>query len=362
MTAVAESMTSAEEQTASPSPEKIKKTRELSLRIKITAMFVALFTLVFAVVAFWVVQFSASSAQERLEAQLFVSVQGLADSIDKDTFAELIATVPAVPDPNEDSGFGYPDSPLYEKIAEQLLFARQILDDSGTYTWYKDPTDGKLYSAVSSGYLLEPQYGYRYKVPTSVYDNETTQQRMEQGLTETTFDLEFSNTLGTWISAYTPLIDSNGNTVGGVGQDIALSYVQEIRSKAVSQVLPVLLGIYVVLVVLVWLLASSIVRPIKRLTAASSRIAEGEYDLDVALMATGRLRDEISTLADSFAVMATKVAERERSLRVEVKRLKVEIDSAKRAESVSAIVDSDDFAQLAERAAKMRNRMREDKE
>jgi hypothetical protein len=58
--------------------------------------------------------------------------------------------------------------------------------------------------------------------------------------------------------------------------------------------------------------------------------------------------------------MASKVAERERSLKVEVKRLKVEIDSAKRAESVSAIVDSDDFAQLAQRAAEMRKRMREE--
>jgi len=37
-------------------------------------------------------------------------------------------------------------------------------------------------------------------------------------------------------------------------------------------------------------------------------------------------------------------AKRERSLKLEAKRLKVEIDSAQRAESVSAIVDNEDFA------------------
>ena len=60
--------------------------------------------------------------------------------------------------------------------------------------------------------------------------------------------------------------------------------------------------------------------------------------------------------------MSKKVAERERSLQVEVKRLKVEIDSTKRAEAVSAIVDSEGFADIAQRAAEMRKRMNEPRE
>jgi nitrate/nitrite-specific signal transduction histidine kinase len=127
-------------------------------------------------------------------------------------------------------------------------------------------------------------------------------------------------------------------------------------------VLPVLLGVYIVLVVLVWLLATRIVRPIRKLTVESSRIADGDYDLDLGSITNARIRDEISTLAATFAVMSKKVAERERSLQVEVKRLKVEIDSTKRAEAVSAIVDSEGFADIAQRAAEMRRRMNEPRE
>jgi HAMP domain-containing protein len=346
---------------ASPAekPSEAKKSRRLSLRVKITGLFVALFTLVFAVVAFWVVQFSAQTAQDRLASELTNSVEGAAETINAAAFAELVATVPAVRDPSQDSGFGYPDSALYEEVAAELYDAFRVVD-AGTYTWFQDPVDGQLYTAASSGYLRDPQSGYRFKVPLDTVAGPETYELMTRGLTETTMEPAYTDAFGSWMGAYTPILDADGNSVGGVGQDFSLSYVDEVRSKATSQVLPVLFGIYLILVVLVWLVASSIVRPIKRLTGASIRISEGEYDMDVDSLAHSRLRDEISTLAESFGVMASKVAERERSLKVEVKRLKVEIDSAKRAESVSAIVDSDDFAQLAQRAAEMRKRMREE--
>jgi HAMP domain-containing protein len=340
-------------------PSEAKKSRRLSLRVKITGLFVALFTLVFAVVAFWVVQFSAQTAQDRLASELATTVEGAAETIDAVAFAELVSTVPAVPDSTNDSGLGYPDSPLYGAIAAEL-YDIFLLADAGTYTWFKDPVDGKLYTAVSSGFLRDPQTGWTYKIPMDTVLGASTYELMSQALTQTTAEPAYTDAYGSWMSAYTPILDADGNSVGAIGQDISLTYVDEVRSNATSQVLPVLLGIYLILVVLVWLVASSIVRPIKRLTGASIRISEGEYDMDVDSLAHSRLRDEISTLAESFGVMASKVAERERSLKVEVKRLKVEIDSAKRAESVSAIVDSDDFAQLAQRAAEMRKRMREE--
>lgn len=338
-----------------------KKSTNISLNIKITALFVALFTVVFVGVAFWVIQFTGQTAQDRLQSQLVSSVEGIAKTINAQAFNELVTTVPAVLDPANESGFGYPDSPLYLGIAEGLFDIRTVLG-AGPYTWFEDPTDGKLYTAVSGGYLVDPQVGYRYKIPLDQVAQPATYQLMTQGLTETTIEPAYTDAYGSYMGAYTPILDVNGNSVGGVGVDFELAYVNEVRSKAVSSVIPVLVGIYLVLVVLVYFVASRIARPIKQLTGAATRIADGEYDLDVSALSDKRIRDEISTLAESFGVMASKVAERERTLRVEVKRLKVEINSAKRAESVSAIVDSDDFAQLAERAAQMRSRMREDQE
>ncbi|MBU6311205.1 MAG: HAMP domain-containing protein [Actinomycetales bacterium] len=333
----------------------------ISLRIKLVVLFAGLFTIVFVGVSIWVVQFAAQAAQERLAQQLRGQVEGAAKAVDAATFAELVATVPAVPDPADKTGFGYPDSPLYREVALTLFNAFQVTG-SGTYTWFKDPADGQIYTAASSGYYRDPQTGYRYKVPLSDVAGPSTYAFMDQGLTQTTEEPAYTDAYGSWMSAYTPILDANGQSVGGIGQDISLDYVSEVRSKAISQVLPVLAGVYVILVILVWVLASRIVRPIRRLTVESGRISEGDYDVDLDALSHTRIRDEISKLADSFSIMSSKVAEREQSLKVEVKRLKVEIDATKRAEAVKAIVDTEGFADLAERAAQMRKRMTEDRD
>jgi hypothetical protein len=337
---------------------KVMRDVYISLRIKLVVVFVALFTIVFLAIAIWVLQFSAQSAQDRLAQQLMGQVEGVAQTVDGDAFAELVATTPAVLDPAEETGFGYPDSPVYAEIAQGLYDAFRVTG-SGTYTWYKDPQDGQMYTAVSSGYYREPQTGYRYKIPLDQVTEPSTYALMDQGLSVTTEEPAYTDAFGSWMGVYSPILNSSGVSVGGIGQDISLEYVSEVRTKAVQQVLPVLLGIYVILVLLVWLLASRIVKPIRRLTVESSRIAEGDYERDLDSISRARLQDEISTLASTFAVMAKKVAERERSLQVEVKRLRVEIDSTKRAESVQAIVDSEGFAEIAQRAAEMRKRMNE---
>jgi methyl-accepting chemotaxis protein len=330
----------------------------VSLRIKLVVVFVALFTVVFLAIAIWVLQFSAQSAQTRLAQQLMGQVEGVAQTVDGDAFAELVASTPAVLDPSEESGFGYPDNPAYAEIAKGL-FDAFLVTGSGTYTWFKDPADNQLYTAASSGYYREPRTGYRYKIPLDQVTEPSTYALMEQGLSATTEEPAYTDAYGSWMGVYSPILNSSGAAVGGIGQDISLEYVSEVRANAVRQVLPVLLGIYVILVLLVWLLASRIVKPIRQLTVESSRIADGDYHRDLDLLSRPRLQDEISTLASTFAVMAKKVAERERSLQVEVKRLRVEIDSTKRAESVKAIVDSEGFAEIAQRAAEMRKRMNE---
>jgi hypothetical protein len=57
--------------------------------------------------------------------------------------------------------------------------------------------------------------------------------------------------------------------------------------------------------------------------------------------------------------MAQQVAAREQSLTREVKRLRVEIDEAKRDAAVKEITESDFFADLTVKAKEMRRRMRE---
>lgn len=113
------------------------------------------------------------------------------------------------------------------------------------------------------------------------------------------------------------------------------------------------------LLLLVLLVSTWLTRPLKRLTAATTRIAEGEYDVDLSGVTNTRIPDELATLAERFALMVDKVRTREKKLSQEVTRLKVEIDSSRIEEAVAEIVESDFFAGIAEKAASMRSRMKE---
>ena len=99
-------------------------------------------------------------------------------------------------------------------------------------------------------------------------------------------------------------------------------------------------------------------RPLARLTAATRRIADGEYDLDVRSIVKSRFPDEMYELGQSFAIMAEKVAARERHLTKEVQRLRVEIDQAKREEAVQEITSTDFFEDLSGKADQLRAALR----
>ncbi len=182
--------------------------------------------------------------------------------------------------------------------------------------------------------------------------------RMEQGLTTMTNEPAYTDDFGSWISTYSPILDEDGQSVGAIGVDYPLTYVTSVQADVQKQLYPVLGISYVVLLALVLVLSTSLTRPLKRLTAATERIAAGEYDLDVQALVRTRFPDEMYTLAESVSTMAAKVGARERSLTREVQRLKVEIDAVKREEAVKEITESDFFSDLTSKAADMRRSFR----
>ncbi len=336
-----------------------KHIMHFAMRWKLLTAFAAAFTIIFVFIAIYVLQFSSQNARTRLEDQLLTIALGASATIDKPQFEELIATVPPQPDPSNPFGLGYPDSPLYEAQATYLYKIHVLSGEALPYTYFKDPADGKLYAAASSGYGLDPQIGYTYKVPTGETNTATTNDYMEKGLVAPVLQPAYTDAYGTWMSAYAPIMNLKGETIGGVGVDYPMTYVDEVVSDVQRRLFPVLIGSYVLLLGLVLALSTALVRPLRRLKDAARRVADGEYELDVRQLVSTRFPDEMYELADAFGDMAEKVGARERSLSQEVQRLKVEIDHQKRAEAVKEITDNDSFLDLTKRAAEMRKRMRE---
>jgi HAMP domain-containing protein len=113
---------------------------------------------------------------------------------------------------------------------------------------------------------------------------------------------------------------------------------------------------YIALFAMVYLISSVLTDPIIRLSDAAERVGEGDYEQDFSRLFQGRLPDEIDALAGNFAIMVSKVYQREQNLRRQVEALKIEIDDARRGVQVSEIVETDFFRELQAKAAQMRSR------
>jgi GAF domain-containing protein/HAMP domain-containing protein len=112
-----------------------------------------------------------------------------------------------------------------------------------------------------------------------------------------------SDDMGTWISAYAPIVNTDGKNVGVFGFDIsAKSLVDAERNMLVTSIvlmalaLPIFAGIG-------WVLGSRLARPIVELTNGVNRITSG----DLAHRVEIKSGDEIEALADSFNTMTARL-------------------------------------------------------
>ncbi len=308
------------------------------MRWKLLTAFAAAFTVVFVFIAVWVVNYASNNAMKRITGQLLQITEGAARDLSPNRLAE-VAALPADSDPAK--------SKAYRRVSDDLDSVRATNPSVQPYTYMVE--NGELVFLVSTA---------EFKEPVSKTVPPETLEYMDAGLRGTTFEPENTDAFGTWISAYSPIVNRQGETIAAVGMDYSIAYVEQVQSEARAQVFPVLAVSYVLLILLVLLVSTLLVKPIRRLTVATRRIADGEYDLDLnGVGPRSRFSDEMSDLAESFEVMAKKVAERERALTREVQRLRVEIDATKREETVREITETDFFADLAAKAEDLRGRM-----
>jgi CheY-like chemotaxis protein len=100
-------------------------------------------------------------------------------------------------------------------------------------------------------------------------------------------------------------------------------------------------------------------RAVADLTRAAEAVEKGDFDADVLGRVAGRT-DALGTLARVFDRMAREVQARERQLRQEVQRLKVEIDQARKDDHVKEITEDGFFRELQQKAAGLRRRFRKE--
>jgi sensor histidine kinase YesM len=115
------------------------------------------------------------------------------------------------------------------------------------------------------------------------------------------------------------------------------------------------IGVLVAAILLSLLLARSIAFPILDVTESATKIESGKWDeAQLDKLSTKKGGDEISRLSRVFSSMAKEVRSREEKLQQRVQELEIFIDETRRDKEIAAIVDTDFFSDLTEKARKMR--------
>ncbi len=321
----------------------------LSLRTKLLIGFSLLFTAVFAIAFYWFYSFASEMALNRIKEDATQIIKSAVAGVNIDEFISLVQNVPV-------AASGYPDDPRYWDHVNWLGTIHKIEPRAFLYTWIADPKQpGYVYFIGSNGALEPPPRGgatymYHYKASDA----------MIKGLQETTYRNNFQpyqDQWGAWgLTIYTPLKDSNGVSVGGLGVDFRADYIATVQQAIKKTVFGAFAVTYLGLFLLVWFFSAGFTRSIVSLAHLAENVGNGDYGQDFSTLSKGRLHDEITTLASNFAVMVSKVDQREQSLRREVEFLKIEIDENKRRLQVAEIIESEFFKELQIRAENMRAR------
>lgn len=335
----------------------------VSIRLKLLIIFLLLFAVAFAGVFIWFYNFATDLALNNLRNDLRATALTAAADIDGDAHSRLYAS-------------GQIDDPTYTEIAEFLRSVKRANPKAaGMYTYLQLPgesdqvrlvvsaalppgvepsvRDAALAAERLSGCAIQPlsrpEMGQAYDWDAGLSPTMLAGFR-EQGAEDKLWADEWGN----WLSGYAPIRNSAGEAVGAVGVDMCAADVIQLQNTIRRTALPVLGATLLILAAVVFLVAHSVTRPVIALTRAADCIGRGDYEQDLSSLHSGKIRDEVSTLASVFELMVGKVYEREKKLKEQVAELQIIIDETKRQKQVEEITESDFFYELQEKARVLR--------
>lgn len=156
-----------------------------------------------------------------------------------------------------------------------------------------------------------------------------------------------------------PVLDSAGRVVCAMAVRFAVGDLYRVIGFWRERSWAVLLGAYAGLLLLFSFISWRFSAPISALAREVQGARDGNYARPLAGLGSGRLRDEVSTLAEVFEDLLSRVQQREQRLQQHIQELRIEIDQAKKERQVEEIVASESFQDLRAKARAMRQRRAE---
>ncbi|MBN1487056.1 MAG: HAMP domain-containing protein [Anaerolineae bacterium] len=322
----------------------------ISLRFKILLGFTLLFSIVFALAFYWFYTFATQQAMYQIQADLTNTLNAAIVGLDGDEFDALARE-------GEPNAEGFSDDPRYWNQLDWLDTVHNIEPRAFLYTYVKGTNTNEVLFINDSTVKNNP---YPDRTPPKFLESYISAGAMlESFAAPVTLEEPYIDKWGSWVSAYAPITNSDGEKVGAMGVDFLADYVKEVQQAIINNILMAFGVTYLVLFLMVFLMSNTLTQPVITLTKAAEQVAEGNYEQNISILHEGRLRDEVATMAEVFEMMIGKIYAREQSLKSEVRKLRIEIDEAKKQRHVEEITESEYFRSLQATAKKMREQVQD---
>ena len=184
---------------------------------------------------------------------------------------------------------GDEDTKLYQHLIESL---RRVKEENGLnyiYTFTQSPDPTKVTFILDTDTKEPAKIGEEYEMDDDL-------KAAFEG-TPTYAKEFFTDEWGTFLSAYTPIYDEKGKVIAILGADISAENVFKLQANLRNRILLAILPGLIVGILISFLLANFITRPLLQLTAIFQEMAERGGDLTQRTNISRK--DEIGKLSDS---------------------------------------------------------------
>jgi methyl-accepting chemotaxis protein len=259
-----------------------------SLQFRLTVSFIFLILLITGLTYFTTYNEAKKALKETVREEL-TEVIGVASTQVKGDLLKKMLLLKA----------GDEETAEYKEIAGFLLGLRKNSKDLANFYVLRREGD-KMFFLADDAYLETPDDFAKIGEKYTDYD-----EALIHGFTAATASPEFyTDKWGTFLSGYAPLKDEAGNTVAVIGVDMAVEKVLA-KQKFIGSLLYIIIGLSILIAGLIILFFSrTIIKDIKSLTKATSRISQGELDVQLPEI---KSRNEIYELNEGLKSVVAAV-------------------------------------------------------
>ncbi len=306
----------------------------LSLQTKLIVGFSLIFTVIFALTYYQFYTIVNNYIMVEIKKELYYTILGATelDSIDGvlftknkniingDRMEKLIKD--GVKNTSESTDNPHTDDSLYWEELHALCQIIRLEPRAKPYTYIPSKKPNKLIFITSYGWCLEGATTESYATFKQTIEFKRVDANLA-GMEQIVFQTKdgwctyqdtdcipaiYTDSYGTWVSAFAPIKNSAGKTVAALGVDFEAKIIAAVQKNILDSIYLVFGASYIFLLILVYLTAQTLTRPLSRLTMTAKQIGKGYYDLEPDPFTPAKFLDnypdEITLLSTTMGKMS----------------------------------------------------------